>query len=99
MAEAEAEKEKVRELQAKRSTMPARNWFDARFRRLLFCRYADDFLIGVIGSKADAQEIMQQVASFLRNRLKLESVGRKEQGEQGVGWSRVPRLSRVHREW
>jgi hypothetical protein len=39
-AEAEAEKEKVRELQAKRSTMPARNWFDPKFRRLLFCRYA-----------------------------------------------------------
>jgi RNA-directed DNA polymerase len=41
-AEAEAEKEKVRELQAKRSTMPAKNWFDSKFRRLLFCRYADD---------------------------------------------------------
>jgi len=77
MAEAEAEKEKVRELQAKRSTMPARNWFDVKFRRLLFCRYADDFLIGVIGSKADAQEIMQQVAAFLRDRLKLEASAEK----------------------
>ena len=77
IAEAEAEKEQVRELQAKRSTMPAQNWFDAKFRRLLFCRYADDFLIGVIGSKADAQEIMRQVAAFLRDRLRLEASAEK----------------------
>jgi group II intron reverse transcriptase/maturase len=76
-AEAEAEKEKVRELQAKRSTMPARNWFDSNYRRLLFCRYADDFLIGVIGSKSDAQEVMRQVAEFLRDRLRLEASGEK----------------------
>jgi RNA-directed DNA polymerase len=72
-AEAGMMKDKVRELQAKRSTMPARNWFDPKYRRLLFCRYADDFLIGVIGSKADANEIMQQVAAFLHDRLKLEA--------------------------
>jgi RNA-directed DNA polymerase len=76
-AEAEAEKEKVRELQAKRSTLPAKNWFDSKFRRLLFCRYADDFLIGVIGSKADAQEIMREVAGFLRDQLKLEASAEK----------------------
>jgi group II intron reverse transcriptase/maturase len=75
--EAEAEKEKVRELQAKRATLPAKNWFDPDFRRLLFCRYADDFLIGVIGSKDDAQEIMRQVAEFLRDRLKLEASSEK----------------------
>jgi len=75
--EAEAEKDKVRELQVKRSTMPAKNWFDPNFRRLLFCRYADDFLIGVIGSKADAQEIMQQVTEFLRDQLKLEASAEK----------------------
>ncbi|MGO8672362.1 MAG: reverse transcriptase domain-containing protein [Capsulimonadaceae bacterium] len=76
-AEAEAEKEQVRELRAKRSTMPAKNWFDTKFRRLLFCRYADDFLIGVIGSKADAQEIMQEVAAFLRGQLRLEASAEK----------------------
>jgi Type II intron maturase len=76
-AEAEVEKEKVRELQAKRSTMPAKNWFDAKFRRLLFCRYADDFLIGVIGSKADAQEVMRDIATFLRDQLKLETSAEK----------------------
>jgi RNA-directed DNA polymerase len=76
-AEAEAEKEKVRELQAKRSTMPAKNWFDSKFRRLLFCRYADDFLIGIIGSKVDAQEIMREIAAFLRDQLKLETSAEK----------------------
>jgi RNA-directed DNA polymerase len=76
-ADAEAEKEKVRELQAKRATLPAKNWFDPDFRRLLFCRYADDFLVGVIGSKADAQEIMRQVAAFLHDQLKLEASAEK----------------------
>jgi RNA-directed DNA polymerase len=77
MAEAEVQKDKVRELQVKRSTMPAKNWFDAKFRRLLFCRYADDFLIGVIGSKADAQEIMREIATFLRDQLRLETSAEK----------------------
>ncbi|MBV8337609.1 MAG: hypothetical protein JO358_19665 [Alphaproteobacteria bacterium] len=77
MAEAEAEKQEVWELQAKRSTMPAKNWFDPKFRRLLFCRYADDFLIGIIGSKADAKEIMRQVVEFLRDRLRLEASAEK----------------------
>jgi hypothetical protein len=53
-ARAEAEKEKVRELQAKRSTVPSRNWFDPKFRRLLFCRNADDR--SPIGMTVDASE-------------------------------------------
>ena len=29
---------------------------DPDFRRLRYCRYADDFLISVIGSKAEARQ-------------------------------------------
>jgi RNA-directed DNA polymerase len=39
--------------------MPSKDGLDPNYKRLLFCRYADDFLIGVIGSKAEAREIMQ----------------------------------------
>lgn len=69
--EAEAQKEQMRELQKQRATLPARNAFDPQFRRLRFCRYADDFLIGIIGSKAEAEEVMQEVTTFLRAHLAL----------------------------
>lgn len=34
-------------------------------------RYADDFLIGIIGSKEDAQQVKEDIANFLRKELKL----------------------------
>lgn len=45
---------------------------DEQYRRLLYCRYADDFLIGVIGSKSDAREIKEKIRKFLAEELKLE---------------------------
>jgi RNA-directed DNA polymerase len=44
---------------------------DPNFRRLRYCRYADDFLVGVIGSKADAVRIMADIQRFLADRLNL----------------------------
>jgi RNA-directed DNA polymerase len=44
---------------------------DPDFRRLRYCRYADDFLVGVIGSKADAKQIMAEIEEFLDKRLNL----------------------------
>lgn len=38
-----------------------------------YVRYADDFLIGVIGSKAEAREAMDAVKDFLAVNLKLET--------------------------
>jgi hypothetical protein len=35
-------------------------------------RYADDFLLGFIGSKAEALEIKQRLGAFLRDNLRLE---------------------------
>lgn len=72
-AEAEEVKAKVRELEAERSSMPSKDGFDPNYKRLLFCRYADDFLIGVIGSKAEACEVMQEVTEFLRDALRLHA--------------------------
>ncbi len=36
------------------------------------CAYADDFLLGLVGTKAEAVEIKQKLAAFLRSHLKLE---------------------------
>ena len=45
---------------------------DIDYKRARYVRYADDFLIGVIGSKEDCIEIRKTVADFLRNELKME---------------------------
>jgi group II intron reverse transcriptase/maturase len=45
---------------------------DPGYRRLRYCRYADDHLLGFAGPKAEAEEIKQRLAEFLRDELKLE---------------------------
>ncbi len=62
---------------AERRTAPATDSFDPNYRRLRYCRYADDFLIGVIGSKAEARQIMEEVRTFLAETLKLEVSDKK----------------------
>ena len=44
---------------------------DLEYKRLQYNRYADDFVIGVIGSKADAEKVKCDIKEFLRNKLKL----------------------------
>ncbi len=45
---------------------------DPNFRRLRYCRYADDFLLGFDGPKAEAEEIKAELRTFLREELLLE---------------------------
>lgn len=45
---------------------------DGNFKRLKYVRYADDFLIGIIGSKEDAVKIKDDIKRFLADRLALE---------------------------
>ena len=45
---------------------------DPGFRRLRYCRYADDHILGFIGPKAEAEAIKDQLAAFLRDKLALE---------------------------
>ena len=42
------------------------------YKTIQYVRYADDFIIGVIGSKKDAQQIKSDVKRFLTDRLKLK---------------------------
>ena len=41
-------------------------------KRLKYVRYADDFLIGVIGSKEDCIKIKEDIKQFMADKLKLE---------------------------
>lgn len=56
----------------KRNEMNATDPFDTDFRRINYVRYADDFLVGVIGSKEDAEKTKQDIKAFLSDKLKLE---------------------------
>ena len=45
---------------------------DSSFKRLQYVRYADDFLIGIIDSKSDAEEIKRNLTDFISEKLKLK---------------------------
>jgi len=45
---------------------------DQSDKKLVYVRYADDFLIGVNGGKADCQKIKSSLKEFIANQLKLE---------------------------
>lgn len=53
-------------------TIPYVDPMDDSYKRLVYVRYADDFLIGVIGSKADARQVKIDVGMFIREQLHLE---------------------------
>jgi group II intron reverse transcriptase/maturase len=45
---------------------------DEHYKRLHYVRYADDILLGVIGTKEDCRKIVSQINKFLQEKLKLE---------------------------
>lgn len=48
-------------------TLPAYNPNDPHYRRLRYCRYADDILLGFVGPRAEAEEINRRKEHFLPN--------------------------------
>jgi hypothetical protein len=44
---------------------------DPDYKRMRYVRYADDFLIGILGSKEDCLHIQDMVTNFLLDKLKL----------------------------
>jgi group II intron reverse transcriptase/maturase len=62
----------VRSLQARMRSLPSLDPMDPGYRRLLYSRYADDHLLGFTGPKAEAEQIKNRLATFLREDLKLE---------------------------
>ena len=63
---------KARDLQRQMRSIPSQDPQDPGYRRLRYTRYADDHLLGFIGPKAEAEQIKDQLAAFLRDELKLE---------------------------
>jgi group II intron reverse transcriptase/maturase len=61
----------VRSLYRRLHSLPSQDPDDPGYRRLRYCRYADDTLLGFAGPKAEAEEIKQRLAQFLRDELRL----------------------------
>jgi group II intron reverse transcriptase/maturase len=62
----------VRALRRKKRSTPSKDTADPGFRRLRYVRYCDDHLLGFTGPKAEAQDIKNRLAAFLREELNLE---------------------------
>ena len=52
--------------------LPSRDPQDPNYRRLRYVRYADDFVLGFSGPKAEAEAVKQALERFLSATLKLE---------------------------
>jgi group II intron reverse transcriptase/maturase len=62
----------ARSLRKRLRGLPSQNPSDPGYRRLRYCRYADDTLLGFTGPKVEAEAIKQRLAQFLHEELKLE---------------------------
>jgi hypothetical protein len=64
--------EEGRVLRQQAQQLPSRVLDDPEYRRLKYIRYADDFLLGFVGTRHEAETIKQQLAEFLKTQLRLE---------------------------
>jgi len=56
----------------KMQTLPSKDPMDKNYLRVKYVRYADDFVVCIIGSKAMAEEIKGRISAFMRDELHLE---------------------------
>jgi len=63
---------RIRQIEKERVNIPQGDPMDKNYARLLYVRYADDWLCGVIGSKEDCKTIKEDFKTYLYNKLHLE---------------------------
>nr|YP_010836049.1 hypothetical protein QLP54_mgp17 [Phyllosticta yuccae]WGC90064.1 hypothetical protein [Phyllosticta yuccae] len=51
---------------------PSIDLMDSNFKKLVYVRYADDWIIGVRGTKEDCRWLLEQIKNYLDNELKLK---------------------------
>ena len=59
-------------LRQQRRRLPSQDPNDPGYRRLRYCRYADDWLLGFAGPRHEAEQIKSKIQAFLREELRLE---------------------------
>jgi retron-type reverse transcriptase len=62
-----------------RLIIPSRIHNDAGYRNCKYIRYADDFIIGIVGPRSLAVEIRGKTQEFIKNHLKLDFKMKKTQ--------------------
>lgn len=62
----------IKKLHREMQQHPATLDMDGDFKRMRYVRYADDFLVGVIGNKEDCVKAKEDIKNFLLDKLKLE---------------------------
>ena len=77
LEEAEGLESEIKKRRAEYQQCSPSDTQDPDFRRMRFIRYADDFVIGIIGSKAEAKELLENLEVFMTKRLKLELAAEK----------------------
>jgi len=63
--------ERANALRKQLQQQPSVDPHDVEYRRLRYVRYADDFLLGYAGTRAEATAIKEKVATFLERQLHL----------------------------
>lgn len=63
--------QKIRLISEGQYKVPSTLSMDENYRRLFYVRYADDFIISVIGSKEDAINLKELMEGFLQNHLQI----------------------------
>ena len=66
------DRQRARALAKQARAMPTRIVNDPTYRRLHYVRYADDFLLGLCGTRAEAEAIKRQLGEFLGQTLRLQ---------------------------
>ena len=66
------DRDKVKSFRRLQQSIPSKDVHDPDYRRLRYIRYADDHLLGFAGTKAEAEQVKNELAAFLRNDLKLD---------------------------
>lgn len=62
----------VKDILKAKLNIQASDPMDASYKRLVYVRYADDFLVGIIGNKKDTITIKSEISNFLEHSLKLK---------------------------
>jgi len=62
---------RAKELSEQLRKTPSIDPFDPQYRRMRYLRYADDFLLGITGSRQDAVQVMAEVTEYLETELHL----------------------------
>jgi group II intron reverse transcriptase/maturase len=75
--EKKGQREGTRQMRRELQQLPSRDPDDPGYRRLHYIRYADDWLLGYVGTRREAEDIKGKVGRFLGYRLKLKLSERK----------------------